>query len=392
MTHTPTPRPPPCRAEHVGSLLRPPRLIDAHTRFARGTLTQAELDKCVAEEVGAIVRFQQQLGFKCVTDGEFGRYMFYDGFFDGLEGMELVRDPSPELFQDWLPHYAKFKQGGPWKPVKTWRAAGKIGKSTHQYLKWFNLIKHHVAPEDVRFIKMTMISPDWYHITMGSNAYSKEAYADDDAYFMDIAAAYRRELAALYAAGCRNVQIDAPLLAAFCSEHMRAALRRDGYDPDERLDWYLGWFNVCLGERPGDMVVGVHLCRGNSQGQHFYEGGYEAIAQRLFNKLEVDCFYLEYDSPRAGGLEPLRYLPAGKTAILGLISTKTPEMEDPARIKVLLDEAARIIGDEGKERLCLSPQCGFASRIEGNPVTQEVVERKLRLVAEIAQEVWGTLV
>ncbi|KZT56400.1 UROD/MetE-like protein [Calocera cornea HHB12733] len=351
MAYEGAPRPPPCRAEHVGSLLRPARLISAHKQFASGEISEAELDKCVADEVGAIVRFQQRLGLKCVTDGEFGRYMFYDGFFDGLEGMELVRDPAPELFQDWLPHYAKCKQGGAWMPVKTWRAARRLGASTHQYVKWFNLVKAHVVPEDVRFIKMTVISPDWCHLTMGANAYSREVYNDDDAYFADVAAAYRRELAALYAAGCRDVQVDAPLLAAFCSEHMRAALTRDGYDPDERLDWYLWWINLCLGERPGDMTVGVHLCRGNSRGQQFFEGGYEAIAQRLFSTLEVDCFYLEYDTPRAGGLEPLRYLPQGKTAVLGLISTKTAELEDPAHIRALLDEAALIMGDEGKDGL-----------------------------------------
>ena len=190
-------------------------------------------------------------------------------------------------------------------------------------------------------------------------------------------------------AGCRNVQIDDPLLAYFCAESMLEGMKAEGVDSAALLNAYIKLYNDCIGSRPKDMTVGVHLCRGNfKDGVHFSSGGYDRICQKLFNEIPADTYYLEYDTPRAGGFEPLSALPKNKSVVLGLVSTKVPALEDPAVLKGRVEEAAKFLGGS-KDRLCISPQCGFASHIEGNKVTEEDVEKKLSLVSKVAQQIWG---
>ncbi|KZT56398.1 UROD/MetE-like protein [Calocera cornea HHB12733] len=385
--------PPPFRAEHIGSLKRPRHLIDARTALDKGELSKAALTKIEDEEVARIVKLQQKYGFHAITDGEFRRHMFYDGFFDNLEGMTLVKDPSPDIFMDYVPDIKAFKAVG-FKGGETYLATGKIKRVKPCYVPWFLSLAKDVAPEDVKHIKMTMAAPEWYHLRhSGKFAYSHDVYKNDAEYFADIAQAYREEIDALYEAGCRNIQIDDPLLAYFCADSMIAGLKEVGDDPEALLDSYIQLYNDCLATKKPDFSVGLHLCRGNfKDGVHFSEGGYDAIAVKLFNELHADFYYLEYDTPRAGGFEPLKELPKNKQVVLGLISSKVPKLEDKKEVIARIHEAAKYMGDPELKRIAISPQCGFASHIEGNLVTEDDVEKKLKLVSEIATEVFGTTV
>ncbi|EJU05314.1 UROD/MetE-like protein [Dacryopinax primogenitus] len=385
--------PPPFRAEHIGSLKRPRHLIDARTKFDKGEVTREKLTKLEDEEVLRVVKLQQKLGFKAITDGEFRRHMFYDGFFDNLEGFTLFKDPNPDIFMDYVPDVAAFKALG-FKGGETYLCTGKIKRTKPCYVPWFLALAKDVAPEEVKNIKIAMAAPEWYHLRhSGEYAYSHEVYANDAEYFADIAQAYREEIDALYEAGCRNIQIDDPLLAYFCAVSMLEGLKAVGDDPDKLLDSYIKLYNDCLATKKPDFSVGLHLCRGNfKDGVHFSEGGYDAIAVKLFNELNADFYYLEYDTPRAGGFAPLKELPKHKQVVLGLISSKLPKLEDKKEVIARIHEAAGYMDDPKLERIGISPQCGFASHIEGNLVTEADVEKKLALVAEIATEVFGTTV
>jgi methionine synthase II (cobalamin-independent) len=383
---------PPFRAEHLGSLLRPQSLISArHTLIASPTAAnQSALTALEDKEIDAIVKLQQSLGYKALTDGEYRRHMFWGSFFPGLDGFEEVSNPDIEMFRMYVPDIAAFTATG-FKPGETVVCTGKIKHVGSTYIDQWNYLKNLVKPEEVGSLKLTLAAPEWYHLRYKKGyAYDQSVYKDDAEYFGDIARAYREELRILYEAGLRNVQIDDPNLAYFCDANMLAGFKSDGEDSDALLDAYIKLYNDCLSARPTDLHVGLHLCRGNFKNSvHFSEGSYSVIATKLFKDINVDTYYLEYDTPRAGGFEPLADVPKHKNVILGLVSSKFDDMEDEDELVERVKQAAKIMGGEvAMGRLGVSPQCGFASHNEGNSISREGMVEKLKLVRRIAERVW----
>ncbi|KAF2470182.1 methionine synthase-like protein [Lindgomyces ingoldianus] len=407
-------RNPPFRAEHLGSLKRPQYLLDARYKNAEPLSSLKPLeDKAITD----IVQTQVSLGFRGISDGEYRRHMFWGTFFPSLLGMKEVQNPPFETFRTYVPDIAAFMETGH-KPGESVYCVGKIqhtGQST--YIDQFEFLKTLVSKERWGEIKLTLAAPNWYHLRyVDGKAYPKDVYQNDRAYFGDVAKAYQVELDILYKAGLRNVQFDDPNLACeyqrqivpclpapedeyFCSEKMREGWKNDKNNTvtvDELFDMYIDLYNDCISKIPADMHIGVHLCRGNFvNSRHFSEGGYDAIATRLFTRLNVHTYYLEYDTPRAGGFEPLSSLPANKNVILGVITSKFPELEDKEEMKARIYQAADIVAkgagesrEQALKRMGVSPQCGFASHAEGNLIDIEGMKRKLRLVREIADEVW----
>ncbi|MDB5569272.1 MAG: 5-methyltetrahydropteroyltriglutamate--homocysteine S-methyltransferase [Hyphomicrobiales bacterium] len=366
-------RPRTFRVDHVGSLLRPPRLLEARAAHGAGRLDAAGLraveDDCIRE---AILR-QQEAGFAVVTDGDFRRSAFHIDFLNALEGVRWDEMKFDHAFE-----------GGPsqGESPAVFRTSAPI---------------RHVAPitvDDWRFaqscataaVKVTMPSPSFAHYRGGRAAVDPGVYPDMDAFFADLAAAYRAEIAALAAAGCRYVQFDEVHFAFFCDPKMVAALRARGDDPHELAQVYTRLINDCIAERPADMAVGIHLCRGNRRSSWVAEGGYEPIAETLFNAIEADVFLLEYDSARAGGFEPLRFAPRGKRLVLGLVTSKSGELEPQDELVRRIEEAARFADIDD---LAIGPQCGFASSTGGNRIDEAAQWRKLALCADVARRVWG---
>lgn len=357
---------------------------------------QEKLTEIEDSSIKSIVTEQLDLGFHAVTDGEYRRHMFWGTFFPGLDGFEEVTDFPDDIFRMYVPDIAAFTESGH-KPGETVLCTGKIKHVGSTYVNQWNYLKNLLPKEKQHEAKLTLAAPNWYHLRYKTGrAYPKDVYPNDAEYFADIANAYRTELKILYDNGLRNVQIDDPNLAYFCSEKMLAGFRADGEDSDALLDAYIELYNDCLSYRPADMHVGVHLCRGNFVGgRHFSEGGYDIIARKLFRNLNVDTYYLEYDSPRAGGFEPLKELPKGKNVILGLITSKFPKLEDMGEMKAKVEQAAKLISEgtgedreEALKRIGVSPQCGFASHSDGNNIGHEEMVAKLKLVRKLADEIW----
>ncbi|KAK7181136.1 hypothetical protein DPSP01_010592 [Paraphaeosphaeria sporulosa] len=390
-------RNPPFRAEHLGSLKRPQSLLDA--RYKEGK-SDKELQPLEDKAITDIVQTQLDLGFHAVSDGEYRRHMFWGTFWPALDGMEEIQNPPIETFRMYVPDIAAFMETGH-KPGESVYCTGKIrhtGESTYvgqvEYLK-------SVLPQDKwGGMKLTLAAPNWYHLRyVDGKAYPKDVYQNDKEYFADVAKAYQVELDILYKAGLRNVQFDDPNLAYFCSEKMLEGWQKDRSNTvtaDELLDLYIALYNDCIAKIPADMHVGVHLCRGNFvNSRHFSEGGYDRIATKLFTQLNMHTYYLEYDTPRAGGFEPLAHLPKNKNVVLGVITSKFPELEDKEEMKKRIRQAADVMAkgqgesrEEALKRMGVSPQCGFASHAEGNLIDIEGMKRKLALVREIADEVW----
>lgn len=388
---------PPFRAEHLGSLLRPAPLLDIRHKIDKGQ-TGLENDLKTVEDasVKEIVKEQLDLGFHAVSDGEYRRHMFWGTFFPGLDGFEEVQNPDIDIFRMYVPDIAAFTESGH-KPGETVICTGKIKHVGSTYVDQWNYLKNLLPKERQGEAKLTLAAPNWYHLRYKTGrAYPKDVYSSDAEYFADIAAAYRTELKILYENGLRNVQIDDPNLAYFCSEKMLKGFKDNNEDSDSLLDAYIKLYNDCLSARPADMHVGVHLCRGNFVGgRHFSEGGYDAIATKLFRNLNVDTYYLEYDTARAGGFEPLKEVPAHKNVILGLITSKFPKLEDMNEMKKKVSQAADLVAEgsgqtkeEALNRLGVSPQCGFASHSDGNNVGKEDMIKKLQLVRKLADEIW----
>ncbi|KAI0655349.1 UROD/MetE-like protein [Cubamyces menziesii] len=388
---------PPFRAEHIGSLKRPLKLLQKRKELDDGKCTVEELRVVEDEAIRTIVQMQREVGIKSITDGEFRRHMFYDGVFDNLEGMKHVQPVPPEMFMDYVPDVAAFKKLD-FKGADTYICVSKLKRTKPFYVPQYEALKALTTPEEHKNIKITMAAPEWFHLRHGEYAYPKDVYNNDEEYFADIATAYQAEIQDLYAAGCRNIQIDDPLLAYFCAESMIKGMEERGVDHEALLDTYIRAYNNCLKNRPADMNVGLHLCRGNFRnGMHFSEGGYDRIAIKLFKEINVDCYYLEYDTPRAGTFEPLKHLPPNKAVVLGLISTKFPTLEDVDDLVKRIHNAANIIASGEPKRsveaalnqICISPQCGFASHSEGNLVDEDAMRAKLALVTRTAKAVWG---
>ncbi|KLO17052.1 UROD/MetE-like protein [Schizopora paradoxa] len=389
---------PPFRAEQIGSLKRPRALLNKRAEFDGGKCTKEELAVLEDEAVTNIVSMQREAGIKAMTDGEFRRHMFFDGVFDNLDGMKYIppEEIQPHIFMTYVPDVAGFQKLD-FKGADTYVCTGKLRRTKSFYGEQFEQLKKLTKPEEHKFLKLTVCAPEWYHLRHGEYAYDKSIYSNDDEYFSDIAIAYQEEFKDLYARGCRNIQFDDPLLAYFCAESMIEGMEEKGVDHVEVLQTYIRAYNKILENRPSDMTFGLHLCRGNFKGgMHFSEGGYDRIATKLFNEINVDCYYLEYDTDRAGTFEPLRHLPKNKTVVLGLISSKLPKLEDPEDLRERIFQAARVIAagepkrsyEEALHQICISPQCGFASHSEGNPVSEEDVTKKLALVSSTAKSIW----
>ncbi|KAK2625619.1 hypothetical protein QTJ16_004931 [Diplocarpon rosae] len=388
---------PPFRAEHLGSLLRPEKLLAERHAVDEGKGDQKRLAAVTNTSIVEIVREQLDLGFHAVTDGEYPRHMFWGTFWPGLEGFEEITDfDFKDLFRLYVPDIAAFTETGH-KPGETVICTGKIRHVKSTYVNQWNFLKNLLPAERKHEAKLTLAAPNWYHLRYQTGkAYPKEVYSSDAEYFADIAKAYQTELQILYKNGLRNVQIDDPNLAYFCSEKMLAGFKEAGEDPYELFDSYIQLYNDCLSKRPADMHVGIHLCRGNFVGgRHFSEGGYDNIASKLFRDLNVDTYYLEFDTPRAGGFEPLKQLPKHKNVILGLITSKFPALENIKDIKKKVYQAAEVIGqatgeskDEALQRLGISPQCGFASHSDGNNIGRKEMIAKLKLVIRVAEAIW----
>ncbi|KAH1725631.1 hypothetical protein KXW61_006510 [Aspergillus fumigatus] len=392
-------RNPPFRAEHLGSLLRTKELLKVKTAFEKGQASAAELKAVEERDIKDIVETQKKLGYAALSDGEYCRHMFWGSFFPGLEGFEEVTDFDADIFRPYAPDVAAFLEAGH-KPGETVICTGKIKHVGSTYVDQFKHLASLVAPEEVKNLKLTLAAPNWYHLRYkNGKAFPKDVYSTEDEYLSDIAKAYQEELQILYDAGCRNVQFDDPNLAYFCSEKMLEGWKADPLNTataDEMFDKYVKQYNELLSKRPADLHVGVHICRGNFVGsRHFSEGGYDRIATKLFKELNVDTYYLEYDTPRAGGFEPLKELPRHKNVILGVVTSKFPKLEDKEEMKKRVYDAAKFIAEgnnisveEALKQVGVSPQCGFASHREGNAIDWDGMTNKLKLVREIANDIW----
>jgi len=388
---------PPFRAEHLGSLLRPTALLDVKHKIDNGQKgLEKDLKAVEDSSINDIVKEQIDLGFHAVSDGEYRRHMFWGTFFPGLDGFDEVQNPDINIFRMYVPDIAAFTESGH-KPGETVICTGKIKHVGSTYVDQWNYLKNLLPKEKQHEAKLTLAAPNWYHLRYKTGkAYPKSVYASDAEYFADIAAAYRAELKILYENGLRNVQFDDPNLAYFCSEKMLKGFKDNNEDSDELLDAYIKLYNDSLSEVPDDLHVGVHLCRGNFVGgRHFSEGGYDAIATKLFRNLNVNTLYLEYDTARAGGFEPLKFLPKNKNVILGLITSKFPELENIDDMKKRVFRAAALVAEgtgetreEALNRLGVSPQCGFASHSDGNNVGKSDMVQKLQLVRKLADDIW----
>ncbi|KAL6715426.1 hypothetical protein ACLMJK_006387 [Lecanora helva] len=392
-------RNPPFRAEHLGSLLRPEVLLKSRADVEDGRAGAKDLTNVENTAVKDIVEEQIKLGFHPISDGEYRRHIFWGSFFPGLEGFKEVKGIDIDVFRPYMPDISVFSAYGA-KTLESVICTGKIKHTGSTYVDQWNYLKSVVPRERVHECKLTLAAPEWYHMRYREGrAFTKDAYSSDEEYFADIAKAYQTELQILYDNGLRNVQFDDPNLAYFCSESMLAGWKKDSLNtktPEQVLDEYIGLYNDCIKHRPTDMHVGIHVCRGNFiDGRHFSEGGYDRVAQKMFQDLNVDTYYLEYDTPRAGGFEPLKSLPKNKNVILGVITSKFPKMEDLEVMKKRVYQAADFVAEgsgqsmeEALQRLGVSPQCGFASHFEGNPLKHQDMIDKLALVRKLADSIW----
>ncbi|KAJ5093366.1 hypothetical protein N7456_009227 [Penicillium angulare] len=390
---------PPFRAEHLGSLLRPQNLLDVKIASEAGKVSETELAAVEDKEITDIIKTQLELGYPAASDGEYRRHMFWGTFFPGLEGFEEVTDFETDIFRTYAPDIAAFLEAGH-KPGETVLCTGKIKHVGSTYVDQFKYLASQVPADQVKNLKITLAAPNWYHLRYREgSAYPKDVYSSDEEYFGDIAKAYQAELKILYDAGCRNVQYDDPNLAYFCSEKFLNGFKEDSlnvYTADDMFEKYIKLYNDCFIGLPKDMHIGVHLCRGNFVGsRHFSEGGYDRIAIKLFQELNVHTYYLEYDTERAGGFEPLKHLPIHKNVILGVVTSKFATMENKEEMKKRVVDAAKIIAEgnnipleKALNQVGVSPQCGFASHREGNAIDWDGMINKLKLVREIANDIW----
>jgi methionine synthase II (cobalamin-independent) len=362
---------PPYRADEVGSLLRSAPLKDARARSEKGQILPAELKKIEDEEIRKVIRKQEEVGLQLATDGEFRRSWWHFDFFWNLTGCERVV----------LDHGIQF-HGIQTKP-ESLRVTGKLDfPADHPMLEHFKFLKANtkVTP------KMTIPSPSVMHFRGGRQAIDKKAYPEMGAYFDDLAKLYGKAIKAFYDAGCRYLQLDDTVWAYLCSKEQLDQARARGEDADRLAGIYARIINTALKSKPADMIVTTHVCRGNFRSTWISEGGYEPVAELLLGGVDYDGFFLEYDTERAGGLEPLRFLPKGKKrVVVGLVTSKDGTLEKKDDIKRRLDEAAKYAP---LEQLCLSPQCGFASTEEGNVLSEDQQWAKLKMIVDISKEVW----
>jgi methionine synthase II (cobalamin-independent) len=369
-------RRPPFRADHVGSMIRPNALVEARRVRAEGAITPEELRRVQQTAIRDVVRKQENIGLKSITDGEFNRWTWQSDFVLKIENVKLSESKFSVTF-----HSEKGVTAG--KPHAT-VVVGKIRRPKGIFVDDFKFLRS-VTKETP---KITIPSPSVMHFRGGRKAVDAAAYPDMAEFYSDLAEVYRGEIADLAAAGCRYLQLDEVNFAYLCDPTLREQVRTNiGEDPSELPQTYAKLINDSISTKPSDMTVCLHICRGNFAGNWMAEGGYDPVAEVLFNDVQADGYFLEYDSARAGGFEPLRFMPKGKVAVLGLVTTKKPELETKDDLKRKIDEASKYLP---LEQLALSPQCGFASGVEGATMSVEQEISKLQLVVDVAQDVWGS--
>jgi|CZKS01.1.fsa_nt_gi 5-methyltetrahydropteroyltriglutamate--homocysteine methyltransferase len=344
---------PPFRADHVGSLLRPAALKDARTRHARGEISKEDLRAAEDTAIDGVIAKQAAVGLRTATDGEFRRAMWHFDFLEQLDGVESFATDHGIAFR-----------GGIETEAKGLRVIGKVGFSTHPMLDHFRFLQQHTHAT----AKMTIPSPSVLHFRGGRKAVSQNVYPDMEEFYHDLGVAYAGAVQAFADAGCRYLQLDETNLAYLCGPEQRQNLAARGDDPDRLPGIYARMLNTAIENRPPDMAVTMHLCRGNFLSSWIAQGGYEPIAELLFNGISVNGYFMEFDTERAGGFEPLRFVPKGKTVVLGLVTSKSGQLESKDEIKRGIDQATKYMD---LDQLCLSPQCGFASTEEGNVLAED---------------------
>jgi 5-methyltetrahydropteroyltriglutamate--homocysteine methyltransferase len=368
---------PPFRADHVGSLLRPKALLDARARFAGGQLSAAELRAAEDEAIADAVRLQGDVGLATATDGEFRRATWHMDFIYAINGITKVEGEGRPV------HFRNADGTMDWTPAGL-HVDGPLSIDEPIFGADFGYLQSVVTGGQTP--KLTIPSPSMVHYRGGAAAIDPAVYPDEDAFWNALSAAYRQQVQGIAAQGCTYLQLDDTSLAYLNDPAQRAELAAQGRDAEHQHERYIRQINAALTGRPEGLTVTTHLCRGNFRSSWVAEGGYDFVAEALFGELAVDGFFLEYDDARSGGFEPLRFVPPGKRVVLGLVTTKRPELERKDDLKRRIDEAARFVP---LEQLALSPQCGFSSTVEGNSLTRDEQVAKLALVVETAQEVWG---
>jgi 5-methyltetrahydropteroyltriglutamate--homocysteine methyltransferase len=366
---------PPFRADHVGSLLRPPALLQARAAAARGAISPGELGAIEDDAVREAIRMQEDLGLRSVTDGEFRRASWHMDFIYEIAGISRADQRMKSVFHN---------EGGDieFTPAAI-RVTGKLGMDHTIFGSAFEFLRDNATTGTP---KLTIPAPSLVHYRGGPAAIDEGVYPDMDEFWEDLGAAYADEIQRLAGIGCTYLQLDDTSLAYLNDPAQRAEISRRGEDAEHQHETYIKSINRALRDRPAGMTVTTHMCRGNFRSSWVAQGGYDFVADALFNELDVDGYFMEYDDERSGGFEPLRFLPKGKHVVLGLVTSKKGELETKGDIKRRIEEASQF-ADIGQ--LCLSPQCGFSSTLDGNSLTREQQVAKLRLVAEVAEEVWG---
>ena len=359
------------RADHVGSLLRPSAIRTGFRQLNAGQITTAEYHQIQDEAIRDVVKLQEEAGLLSITDGEFRRASYWSHFVEAVDGLTVK--PAVYAFRDEHDHEQQFLA-----PHVDGRIQRTHSISGHE----FDFLQATTSQTP----KLTLPSPPTMHFWRGRQAIEPSVYESRTAYFADLVQVYQAEIADLAARGATYLQIDEVPLAMLCDPHVREMVQAAGDDPAQLMDDYVALLNEAVKERPSHLTLAMHLCRGNYKAHWLSEGGYDFIAERLFNEINMDVYFLEYDTPRAGDFTPLQHVPAHKAVVLGLVSSKTAELETSDSLRRRLDEASQFID---LNQVGISPQCGFASTVAGNPLSEDDERRKLELLVKVAEQVWG---
>jgi 5-methyltetrahydropteroyltriglutamate--homocysteine methyltransferase len=362
---------PPARADHIGSLLRPRSLRDAFRKHAAQEMSDADFRAAQDQAIREVVKLQEDCGMQVVTDGEFRRISYWEKFVRLTQGLTVKN--AVFRFHDEHGHESDFTA-----PYVEGKIARKAPITADEY--------GFVSTVTNAMVKITMPSPSTMHFYRFTDWGDPNIYADAASFFADLGKVYQQEIADLASAGCKYVQLDEVAIAILCDPAAREAVKRAGGNPDQLVDLYIDAINQAVKGKPDGMTVGVHVCRGNYKGMYLSEGGYDSVGERFFGRTNVNHFLLEFDTPRAGGFDPLRFVPKNKGVVLGLVSSKTPRLESVDTLKKRAEEAGKYMD---ASRLAISPQCGFASTMGGNPVTEADERAKLRLCVDAARQIWG---
>jgi 5-methyltetrahydropteroyltriglutamate--homocysteine methyltransferase len=366
---------PPYRADHVGSLLRPPELLRAREEHAAGRIDDEALRAAEDDAIRDVVRLQEEVGLRSATDGEYRRASWHMDFIYSLDGVTRAQD-------DMVVHFRNADGEIDFTPAAL-KVDRPIALREPIFADAFSFLSEQVTTATP---KLTIPSPSMVHYRGGRAAIDQDVYPDMDAFWEDLTGAYRDEVRAIAGLGCTYLQFDDTSLAYLNDPAQRAHVAEIGGDPDHQHETYIRNINRALADRPEGLSITTHMCRGNFRSSWVAEGSYDFVAEALFNELDVDGFFMEWDDARSGGFEPLRFVPPGKVVVLGLVTTKRGELEAADELKRRIEEASRFVD---VEQLCLSPQCGFSSTVEGNTLTRDEQAAKLRLIVETAEDVWG---